>query len=266
MPFFQCSLATSGRCVVNNLFIYSSRTRYSHLLSACWSWRCNSASNEKGLKNAFRIEHSMWEGPKLPCGLTSAYYKMWVGLNGFNPRNDLVLGSVRIGMDCMNLVTVILRYMRVPVTLRLHKHRDNAQYKTRKQWQIAQHKWGEGSQIRSWAMFMTAKSRTTNKKRVLHKGTVQRISVCCSFKIVRVGMFQRVQLKQMWLKVMEDPSKKCLLSFTAGKMNNLFTWSMYTRTSRVAKGQPCPISSGLYPDELHCHFEINELAVTLLST
>jgi len=35
----------------------------------------------------------------------------------FNPRNDLVLGSVRIGMGCMNVVTVISRYMRVPVTL-----------------------------------------------------------------------------------------------------------------------------------------------------
>ena len=28
-PFSQCSLATSGRCASNNLFIYSSRTRYS---------------------------------------------------------------------------------------------------------------------------------------------------------------------------------------------------------------------------------------------
>jgi len=32
---------------------------------------------------------------------------MWVGLNGFDAKNDLVLGSVRIGMSCMNLVTVI---------------------------------------------------------------------------------------------------------------------------------------------------------------
>jgi len=47
-PFSQCSLAISGRWG-NNLFIYSSRTQYSCLLSACWSWRCNSASNEKGL-------------------------------------------------------------------------------------------------------------------------------------------------------------------------------------------------------------------------
>ena len=41
------------------------------------------------------------------------------GLNGFDPRNDLVLGRVRIGMGCMNLVTVISRYTRVPVTLSL---------------------------------------------------------------------------------------------------------------------------------------------------
>ena len=32
-----------------------------------------------------------------PCGFGSSYYKMWAGLNGFDPRNDLVLGSVRIG-------------------------------------------------------------------------------------------------------------------------------------------------------------------------
>ena len=42
---------------------------------------------------------------------------MWAGLNGFDPRTDYVLGGVRIGMDCMNLVTVISRYTRVPVTL-----------------------------------------------------------------------------------------------------------------------------------------------------
>jgi len=34
---------------VNNLFIYSSCTWYSHLLSACWSWRYNSACNERGM-------------------------------------------------------------------------------------------------------------------------------------------------------------------------------------------------------------------------
>ena len=56
-----------------------------------------------------------------PCGFAfagSSYYKMWAGLNGFDPRNNLALGGVRIGMDCMNLVTVISRYYtRVPVTL-----------------------------------------------------------------------------------------------------------------------------------------------------
>jgi len=47
-----------------------------------------------------------------PCGFASAgslYYKMWAGLNGFDPRNDLVLSGVRIGMGCMNLVTAISR-------------------------------------------------------------------------------------------------------------------------------------------------------------
>jgi len=47
----------------------------------------------------------------------SLYYKMWVGLNGFDPRNDLVLSGVRIGMGCMNLVTAISRSTWVPVTL-----------------------------------------------------------------------------------------------------------------------------------------------------
>ena len=44
---------------------------------------------------------------------------MWAGLNGFDPRTDFLLGGVRIGMGCMNLVTVISRYTRVPVILRL---------------------------------------------------------------------------------------------------------------------------------------------------
>ena len=42
MSFSQWSLATSRRCAANNWFIYSSRTRCSHLLTVCWSWRCNS--------------------------------------------------------------------------------------------------------------------------------------------------------------------------------------------------------------------------------
>ena len=45
----------------------------------------------------------------------SSYYKMWAGLNGFDPRNDLVLGGIRVGMG---LVTAISGYTRVPVTLR----------------------------------------------------------------------------------------------------------------------------------------------------
>ena len=43
---------------------------------------------------------------------------MWAGLNGFDPRTDFGLGGVRIGIGCMNLVTVISRYTRVPVTLK----------------------------------------------------------------------------------------------------------------------------------------------------
>jgi len=55
-----------------------------------------------------------------PCGFVSAgssYYKMWVGLNGFDPRNDFMFG-IKVGMGCMNLVTVVSKYTRVPVTLR----------------------------------------------------------------------------------------------------------------------------------------------------
>ena len=48
---------------------------------------------------------------------------MWAGLNGFDPRTDLEFGGVRIGMDCMNLVTVISGYTRVPVTLIEHSAR-----------------------------------------------------------------------------------------------------------------------------------------------
>ena len=43
------------------------------------------------------------------------------GSEWFDPRTDFVLGSVRIGMDCMNLVTVISDYTRVPVTLRVYE-------------------------------------------------------------------------------------------------------------------------------------------------
>jgi len=62
----------------------------------------------------------MWEGPRSPCGFAAAgssCYKMWAGLNVFDPRTNFVLGGVRIGMHCMNLVTVISAYARVPVTL-----------------------------------------------------------------------------------------------------------------------------------------------------
>ena len=65
----------------------------------------------------------MWEGPMHPCGFASSsagssHYKMWAGLNGFDPRNNIVLSNVRMCMDSMNLVTVISRYSQVFVTLR----------------------------------------------------------------------------------------------------------------------------------------------------
>ena len=55
----------------------------------------------------------MWEGPRRVCGFAAAgslCYKMWAGLNGFDPRTEFVLGGVRIGMDYMNLVTAISEY------------------------------------------------------------------------------------------------------------------------------------------------------------
>ena len=101
-PFFKCTSASSRRCAANNLFIYSSHPRYSRLVTASWSWNCNSARNEK---------------------VGSSCYKMWAGLNGFDPRTNFVLGGVRIGMGCMNLVTVISGYTWLPVTLsRVHAH------------------------------------------------------------------------------------------------------------------------------------------------
>ena len=51
----------------------------------------------------------------MSCEYDSAgkmYYKMWAGLNTFDP---LVLSGVKISMDCMNLVIVTSRYTRVSV-------------------------------------------------------------------------------------------------------------------------------------------------------
>ena len=47
------------------------------------------------------------------------FRKIIPGLNMFNPRNDLhgFEKCEDFGTDCMNLVTVISRYMQVPVTL-----------------------------------------------------------------------------------------------------------------------------------------------------
>ena len=71
-----------------------------------------------GMRSEFNISCG---GPRRPCGFATAgssYYKTWARLNGFDPRNDLVLGGIRIGINCMNLVTVIWRYTQVPITLR----------------------------------------------------------------------------------------------------------------------------------------------------
>ena len=70
-------------------------------------------------------------GATHPCSFASAgssCYKMWVGLNGFDPMNDLVLGGVRIGMGCMDLVTAISRSMRVPITLILQLYKALCMY------------------------------------------------------------------------------------------------------------------------------------------
>ena len=62
-------------------------------------------------------KESLWLRLAPSASAGSSYYKMWAGLNGFDPRKDLVLGRVRIGLGCMNLVTVVSRYTQVPETL-----------------------------------------------------------------------------------------------------------------------------------------------------
>ena len=54
----------------------------------------------------------------IPCGRGQGLRgsgKFVLRLNGFDPRTDF---CVRIDMGCMNLITVISRHTRVPVTLR----------------------------------------------------------------------------------------------------------------------------------------------------
>jgi len=122
-PFFKCTLASSRRCVANNLFIYSSRPRFSRLVAASWSWKCNSARNEKGLSEECAQNLTFHvEGAKASLWLRRSrkfVLKNVSGSDGFNPRTDFVLGGVRIGMDCMNLVTVISGYTWVSVTLNI---------------------------------------------------------------------------------------------------------------------------------------------------
>ena len=60
-----------------------------------------------------------------PCSFAFAgclYYKMCVGLNGFNHRNNLALGGVRIGMGCMNLVYCYLKVYTGTRNLNLFKY------------------------------------------------------------------------------------------------------------------------------------------------
>ena len=101
---------------VRRIFVYSCRTRYS---AACWSWRCNSARNSQQQRIRFKecTQNLTFYvgGVKRPCGYASArrsYYKMWASLStSVDPRS-----GVKIGMNCINLVTVISRYT-VPITL-----------------------------------------------------------------------------------------------------------------------------------------------------
>ena len=116
-PLFKCTMTCSRRCAAKNLFIYSSRPRCSRLVAALWSRKCNSVSNEKGLRNAFRRPGGF-------AAAGSSWYKMWAGLNGFDPRTDLMLGSVRIGMGCMNHFKVYAG----TVTLCIHNTRNYCRY------------------------------------------------------------------------------------------------------------------------------------------
>ena len=42
----------------------------------------------------------------------SSYYKMWAGLNGFDPGNNLALDGVRIAMGCINLAYLLFQGIR----------------------------------------------------------------------------------------------------------------------------------------------------------
>ena len=110
--FSQCSLATSRRCgcAVNNLFSYSFSTQRSRLPAASWSWKLH-------------IMKKVWEirmrGANAKCSHTPVRsssvkkWGVWIGLSSAR----LCLYSVRIGMRCINLVTVISWSTQLPVTL-----------------------------------------------------------------------------------------------------------------------------------------------------
>ena len=82
-PFSQCPLATSARCAANNLFICSSRTRYSHL-SACWIWRWNNILHATkkvwGMRSEFNISCGMGQGTLMasPLHITECG-RIWTG-------------------------------------------------------------------------------------------------------------------------------------------------------------------------------------------
>ena len=116
MPFFQCACSWKMCCekLVNFSRLHLIFTSVCMLIMKlkvqfCVQWK----RFEEWAQNLTLYVG----GPSHPCGFTSVgslYCKMWVGLNGFDPRNNLVLSGVRIGMGCMNLVIVISRYTWVP--------------------------------------------------------------------------------------------------------------------------------------------------------
>ena len=87
-PFSQCSLATSRRCAVNNMFIYSSLMSIVCMLKLKVQFCMQREGFEECTQNlTFHVG-----GAKGSCGFTSAgssYYKMWVDLNGFQSQKRL---------------------------------------------------------------------------------------------------------------------------------------------------------------------------------
>ena len=72
------------------------------------------------MRSVFNLSCGKGQGVFVASPLQEVHitYTMWVGLNGFDHSNYLDLSGIRIGMDCMNLVTAISKYTQVPITLR----------------------------------------------------------------------------------------------------------------------------------------------------